>query len=482
MGVRYLIRKVLRKVRMIFASKNSRKPTRLDHSLTSLFKKISDDQKSRIEAPFSEQEIKSAVWSCGNNKARGPDGFTFDWHHVGNDFVEAVMFIKSNCQINRGSNSSLIGCITKVISKILAGRFKEVLVTIISNSQTAFIKGRNILDSPLMVNELISRAKNRKKNLLIFKADFAKAFDSLNWNFLDNVFMQMGFGHKWRAWVNGFISMVNVSILINGSPTKEFTFEKGVRQGDPLTPFLFLVAAEGLSIVLREAQQANLLKGVRLECSNAEVSILQFADDTIFLGEWTRDNAKNLIRILKCFRGNNTLRVSVTTIIRNANGEYTATAPPREPLLDRLRISRIFKTESSGILATTLRSVIKFLSQTASFAASKAAMYSASVVESAIVSCFELFHEIAPPFRVLQNVLDSHPMGFTWVLLVSSRNTYLVSNIEPDSGHCALLSTIPCCIGDKSFIGLIHPESLQDFINTSSVNFPFRKAVLTSIC
>ncbi|KAJ9542693.1 hypothetical protein OSB04_029199 [Centaurea solstitialis] len=281
--------------------------------------------------------LKDLTWLL-LNKAPGPDGFTFEfirkfWTIVGKDFIEAVMFFESNSLINPGSNSSfitlvskvndplslldyrpisLIGCITKVISKVLAERLKGVLDSIVSNSQTAFIKGRSILDGPLMISEILNWAKKKRKKLLIFKADFAKAFDSLNWNYLDNILMQMGFGTKWRSWVNGVIRTVKASVLINGSPTKEFFFEKGVRQGDPLAPFLFILAAEGLSVIMREAQRANLFKGVRFENSNEELSIFQFADDTIFLGDWTRENARNLIRVLKCFEVCSGLSINMT--------------------------------------------------------------------------------------------------------------------------------------------------------------------------
>ncbi|KAJ9557521.1 hypothetical protein OSB04_012135 [Centaurea solstitialis] len=300
---------------------------------SSLFKKISDTQRAWLERPFTEEEVKAAMWSCGNNKAPGPDGFTFEfirkfWDVIGSDFVDAVKFFESNCQINPGSNSSfitlvpkvkdplslvdyclinLIGCVCKVISKALAERIKGVMNTVISNTQTAFIKGRSILDGPLLVNEIIDWAKRKRNKLLIFKVDFAKAFDSLNWNFLDNV-----------------------SVLINGSPTKEFRLGKGVRQGDPLAPFLFILAAEGLSVALREAHRNNIFKGIRFDNSEEDVSLFQFADDAIFMGEWNLENARNLIRILKCFEICSGLKINLSksrvTGVAVSNEEITRMA------------------------------------------------------------------------------------------------------------------------------------------------------------
>ena len=119
--------------------------------------------------------------------------------------------------------------------------------------------------------------------MLIIKADFVKAFDSLNWNCLDNVLMQMGFNDKWREWIKGCVSTAKVSVLINGTPTKEFSLGKGVRQCGPLSPFRFILAVEGLTIAMREAQRKNFFKGDRLDNTGDEVSVLQFADDAIII-------------------------------------------------------------------------------------------------------------------------------------------------------------------------------------------------------
>lgn len=102
-----------------------------------------------------------------------------------------------------------------------------------------------------------------------------------------------------------------MSILVNGSPTDEFYLTRGVRQGDPLSPFLFLIAAEGLNILVKEASNCGIFKGVKVGRENVVVSHLQYADDTIFFGDWSRSNACNLMGILKCFEGVSGLRVNL---------------------------------------------------------------------------------------------------------------------------------------------------------------------------
>lgn len=157
---------------------------------------------------------------------------------------------------------SLIGCQYKIIAKILANRLALVISSVVGDSQMAFIKGRQIIDGPLMVNEIIAWAKKHKKRLLLFKVDFEKAFDTLSWAFLNSIMSQMGFSSKWLNWINSCLSSAYASVLINGSPSKEFKVERGLRQGDPLSPFLFILAIEALNIVFLEAKDKNIYKGI----------------------------------------------------------------------------------------------------------------------------------------------------------------------------------------------------------------------------
>lgn len=121
-----------------------------------------------------------------------------------------------------------------------------------------------------------------------------------------------------------------MSILVNGSPTNEFRMEKGVRQGDPIAPFLFILAAEGLKIAMDEALDKGLFRGVSLPNNGPTLSILQYADDVIFLGEWSNANTSNLVRILRCFQLASGLKVnflkSIVMGIGVNSDEISATA------------------------------------------------------------------------------------------------------------------------------------------------------------
>ncbi|GJU16320.1 RNA-directed DNA polymerase, eukaryota [Tanacetum coccineum] len=203
-----------------------------------------------------EEEIKDAVWDCGDDKAPSPDGFTFKfikkhWDVIKDDIFAYVKEFELTSFIWRGCNSSfitlilkvddpfvigdfrlisLIGFQYKIIAKILANLFAHVISSVIGEVQMAFIKGRQIIDGPLIVDEIISWVKKHKKRLMFCQVDFEKAFDTLNRSFFESIMEQMDFSLKWRNWISSCLNSAFASVLINGSPTKEFNVEKGLRQ------------------------------------------------------------------------------------------------------------------------------------------------------------------------------------------------------------------------------------------------------------
>ncbi|GKV21745.1 hypothetical protein SLEP1_g31697 [Rubroshorea leprosula] len=254
------------------------------------FNRISAAQREWLERPFSVEEIEEGLQSCDGAKAPGPDGYNFNfikfaWSTLKEDFVKFLCEFHQHGRLVKGLNSSflalipkkanpvhfkeyrpisLIGCLYKLLAKILANRLKLVMTDIISDSKSAFVGGRQLVDSVLILNEVVDEVKQRKQESFIFKADFEKAYDCVDWNFLDWMMEQMGFGVRWRKWIQECLSTTRISILINGSPTKEFSVGKGLRQGDPLSPFLFLLVGEGLCGMVRKAEAEGLFSGVKI--------------------------------------------------------------------------------------------------------------------------------------------------------------------------------------------------------------------------
>lgn len=181
---------------------------------------------------------------------------------------------------------------------------------IISPTQSTFIRGRNIFESILACIELVHTMKKSRSGSFIFKVDFEKAFDCVKWDFLLEMMSKMGFGSTWIRWIKECISTSSVSVLINGSPTKEFSMGHGIRQGDPLSPFLFLIVAEGLNLLLEEAKSKNMLSGIKIGNGDLDISNLKYADDTIIMAHATHTNVLAIKSVLCWFEIMSGLRVN----------------------------------------------------------------------------------------------------------------------------------------------------------------------------
>ncbi|GJQ98698.1 putative RNA-directed DNA polymerase, eukaryota, reverse transcriptase zinc-binding domain protein [Tanacetum coccineum] len=121
---------------------------------------------------------------------------------------------------------------------------------------------------------------------------------------------QMGFSETWINWISGCLNSAYISVIVNGSPTKEFRFQKGLCQGDPLSPFLFIIAVEALHVTLQQAKSRNIFEGIKVGSTGVDVSHFQFVDDALIIGKWSHENAKNLYRILRCFELSSGLKVN----------------------------------------------------------------------------------------------------------------------------------------------------------------------------
>ena len=196
---------------------------------------------------------------------------------------------------------SLIGSIYKLLAKVLANRLKLVVGKVVSNAQNSFVEGRHILDASLIANEIIDFWHKSKKEGVICKLDIEKAYDSINWHFLLKVLQCMGFGHKWTRWIWWCISTARFLIMVNWVPTGFFPSDRGLRQGDPLSLYLFVLGLEVLSIFLQRA----MAEGYSVSChlrgrggDELSISHLLFVDDTIVFCEASKDQLLCLSWIL----------------------------------------------------------------------------------------------------------------------------------------------------------------------------------------
>jgi len=177
---------------------------------------------------------------------------------------------------------SLVGCVYKILSKILANRLKKVLPSVIDVNQSTFLGRSDMLDIILVGNETVEFLKKEKKSGVLVKVEFEKAYDSMDWKFLYYMLGRLGFNCKWIKWIKACMESATISVLVIESPIEEFKPKRKIRQGNPMTQFLFLIVAEGLTGLVRKAKKANLFECVKVGLRGVQVDLLQFADDIFF--------------------------------------------------------------------------------------------------------------------------------------------------------------------------------------------------------
>ncbi|GAU23450.1 hypothetical protein TSUD_331480 [Trifolium subterraneum] len=207
------------------------KATNMDrHGVDNLFfKNLNPLESSSLTKPFSEVEVKPIVWDCDNYKSPGPDGINFGfikdfWPEIQKDVLRFVLEFHQNDKLNKGLNFTVIALIPKV-------------------------------DSPLNDFRPISLVGCLYKILILDKG-------------------RMSFPNLWRKLIKECVGTTTTSVLVNGSPTKEFPLERGLRQGDPLSPFLLLLAAEGLNVLMKTMVERNLFTGWGNVCAMRAVLVL----------------------------------------------------------------------------------------------------------------------------------------------------------------------------------------------------------------
>lgn len=174
----------------------------------------------------------------------------------------------------------------------------------VEENQAAFIPGRLITDNVIIAHEIFHSLKTRTRqatSYMAIKTDITKAYDRLEWGFLEEAMKRMGFDHKWISWIMKCVSTVRYSVLINGATKGSIKPERGIRQGDPLSPYLFIICAEVLSHLLNRSTQARKLQGIKISNRSPAVSHLLFADDSLFFTLANSKSAREIKAILNIY-------------------------------------------------------------------------------------------------------------------------------------------------------------------------------------
>jgi hypothetical protein len=189
----------------------------------------------------------------------------------------------------------------KIITKTIANRIKLVLNDIISPQQSAFLPGRLITDNTLIAYEAfhyLKNSKSRKHGYVGIQLDMAKAYDRIEWIFLEKTLYIMGFPNKLISIIMNCVSTVSFSILVNGIPSPSFRPHRGIIQGDPLSPYLFILCADVLSSLISQLQDDHKIKGIAIATNAPQITHLFFADDNILFCRAKTAEANHLMGAL----------------------------------------------------------------------------------------------------------------------------------------------------------------------------------------
>ncbi|GKE98033.1 RNA-directed DNA polymerase, eukaryota, reverse transcriptase zinc-binding domain protein, partial [Tanacetum coccineum] len=266
----------------------------------------------KLDPKTADDEIKKALFDIEDNKASGPDGYTSKffksaWSVVGKDTCSAVKEFFSSGKLLGEFNASIISLIPKVvvpkkvidyrpisfcnvvyktISKVITDRLKRVLSRLVGENQSAFIPGRQISDNILLTQEFMRGYQWnvwQRASRCAFKIDIQKAYDTVSWKFLEFILKCFGFHPIMINWIMVCLTTASFSVCINGEAHGFFKAGRGLRQGDPISPYLFTLVMEVLNLMIKRHVVAEKKFKYHWGCKELMITNLCFADDLLMM-------------------------------------------------------------------------------------------------------------------------------------------------------------------------------------------------------
>ena len=296
------------------------------------FRILSDGESYSIESPITIEECYKSLKNMSANKSPGSDGFTAEFYLYFWEDLKYIMLnsFRESLRTGKLSDSQRLGVITclpkpgkdrlymknwrpisllnidyKILTGALANRIKTFLDPLISKCQKGFVSGRYIGECTRLVSDLIYYLNKTKKAGILLMIDFEKAFDSLEWEFLEKTLQHFNFGNNIRNWIKCCYNNIDSMVINNGHSSERFPIGRGVRQGDPLSPYLFILCTE---ILARSILNHGDIKGLKID--NSEFILSQLADDTTFFLEPDENSFKTCLKLLEQFSNISGLKIN----------------------------------------------------------------------------------------------------------------------------------------------------------------------------
>ncbi|KAK0607443.1 hypothetical protein LWI29_015165 [Acer saccharum] len=303
----------------------------LERVLGSVEHRLPSNMRDFLDGNFSAEEVKEALFQMSPSKSPGEDGFPAaffqkHWEVVGGEVTRLCLECLNDGLSVRMINHTILCLIPKVkkvenmvdlrpislcnviykcISKARANRLRKVLNFVISDSQSAFLPGRLITDNAMIgfecMHALRRKVNGKKKGFMSLKLDMSKAYDRVDWNFLKGMMLRLGFSERWVSKIMGCVSSVSYSFILNGKIRGHISPSRGLRQGDPLSPYLFLICAEGLSSLITNSESRGDFYGFRCSMGGPKVTHLFFADDSLLFTKATLAECRNIKSLLEFY-------------------------------------------------------------------------------------------------------------------------------------------------------------------------------------
>lgn len=295
--------------------------------------KLTDIEQLDLESNLSYEEMLNSLKRMSNNSSPGNSGFTpafykFFWCDIGHFLVRSINEAFEVGELSPTLKQGVITCIPKgnkdklllknwrpisllnvsykIASGAIAGRLKPILGKLINEDQTGFLSGRYIGENIRLIYDTMFYTEKQNCPGMLLLLDFATAFDSLAWKFMFNVLHFFNFGENIIKWIKLFYTNIVSCVTINGHLSEWFNICRGVRQGDPLSPYLFILCAEILAILFRQNEN---IKGIMI--NNIEFLVSQYADDTTLLLDGTERSLRNTISVLKFYANISGLQINI---------------------------------------------------------------------------------------------------------------------------------------------------------------------------
>lgn len=320
----------------LFAYQDKDQDLNIEHILNNLnnHPTLTAEEKSNLEGEISEEEIAFILSKMKNNKSPGTDGFSAEFFKF--FFKDLKVFIKNS--INEGyklgilsvtQREGLITCLPKgdkprqflknwrpitllnVVYKIASGciaeRIKSTLSKLISNDQTGFISGRYIGENTRLIYDLMNYTEEENIPGLLLIIDFEKAFDSISWRFIFQVLKYFNFSESIIRWISVFYENISSAVIQSGFLSDFFPVQRGCRQGDPLSPYIFILCAEVLSLMIKSNKD---IKGINI--NGMDYNLTQFADDTTIFLDGTEKSLQETMDTLSLFAHLSGLKINTS--------------------------------------------------------------------------------------------------------------------------------------------------------------------------